>query len=382
MLEHLPVFGICGHSGTGKTTLLERIVSQLLKHRLSVAVVKHDVHGIAADPDEKDSARLFQAGADVVVHGPAQSLARQTAGPQVSVERQICELAKRYDLVLVEGFKRAPWPKVWLLGDELGEPPSGVGNVVAVLPREGDRVGPLTAILGDFLLKASRRIPVFGCILIGGGNRRMGSPKHLLPHDPVARRNKSATRRRGADCQSAAFQAGWQPTPCCATGHSGRSTWLEHTVDVLRPFCCQIVIAGVGAVPDALKSLPRIADVPDVSGPMGGLLAAMRWAPGASWLLAACDHPHLSPQAIKWLLAQRGPGVWSVLPHLPESHHSEPLLAFYDLRMRPFLEDLTYRQCASLQAVADHPKALRVAIPHELTDAWHDVDTPGGQACL
>ena len=107
----------------------------------------------------------------------------------------------------------------------------------------------------------------------------------------------------------------------------------------------------------------------------------MRWAPGASWLLAACDHPHLSPEAIKWLLARRGPGVWSILPHLPESRHSEPLLAFYDLRPRPFLEDLAYRQCASLQAVGDHPNALARA-SRELADAWHDLDTPEEQACL
>jgi molybdopterin-guanine dinucleotide biosynthesis protein A len=346
MLEYLPVFGICGWSGSGKTALLEQIVPRLLKRRLSVVVVKHDVHGIAAEPDDKDSARLFRVGADIVAYGPAQSLARQAAGPEISVERQIGELAKRYDLVLVEGFKHAGWPKVWLLGDESDEPPSGLGNVVAVLSREDDRAGSLTAILDNFLREAMRRTPLFGCVLIGGENRRMGRPKHLLPHDL-----------------------------------SGRGTWLEHTMDVLRPFCRQIMIAGAGALPDVLGSLPRIADVPGVSGPLAGLLAAMRWAPGASWLLAACDHPHLSPAAIEWLLAQRGLGVWSVLPHLPESQHSEPLLAFYDLRIRPFLEDLAYRRRPSLQAVADHPKTLRPCIPPELADAWHDVDAPQRQSC-
>ena len=347
MLEHLPVFGICGWSGSGKTTLLERIVPQLLTRRLSVAVVKHDVHGIAAEPDNKDTARLFRAGADVVAYDPAQSLTRQAADAEISVEWRIGELAKRYDLVLVEGFKHAAWPKVWLQGDESDLPPSDIADVVAVLPREGDRAGPLTAILDDFLLKTSRRTPPFGCILIGGQNRRMGSPKHLLPHEA-----------------------------------GGGGTWLEHTVDVLRCCCGQIVIAGGGTVPDALEGLPRLADVPEVSGPLAGLLAAMRWAPAASWLLAACDHPRLSPAAVEWLLAERGPGVWSVLPHLSKSQHSEPLLAFYDLRVRPFLENLAHRQSASLQAVAEHPKTRRVGIPHELAEAWRDVDTPEERACL
>jgi molybdopterin-guanine dinucleotide biosynthesis protein A len=169
----------------------------------------------------------------------------------------------------------------------------------------------------------------------------MGSPKHLLP-----------------------------------SRSNGRGTWLEDIIDVLRPTCRQIIIAGAGALPAAMEQLPRIPDVPEISGPMAGLLAAMRWAPLASWLLVACDLPYLSAEAVQWLLGQRSPGIWAILPALPESFLAEPLLAFYDFRLRPHLEELARFARASLYEVIDHPKTLRATAPPELAQAWLDVDTP------
>jgi molybdopterin-guanine dinucleotide biosynthesis protein MobB len=341
MFDHLPIVGVCGWSGAGKTTLLERVVPMFVGRGLTVAIVKHDVHGITTEPDAKDSARLFRVGADVFLHGLAQSMARQVGNlSDSSVESQVFQLAARYDLVLVEGFKDAPWPKVWIMADEHSGPPDAIRNVVAVLPRDGDQVQRLSAMLDEFLHGSCNRAPLFGCVLIGGRSSRMGSPKHLLP-----------------------------------SRSNGRGTWLEDIIGVLRPICRQIVIAGAGAVPAALEQLPRIPDVPEISGPMAGLLAAMRWAPLASWLLVACDLPYLSAEAVQWLLDQRSPGNWAILPDLAGSFLAEPLLAFYDFRLRPHLEELARFGRVSLHDVVDHPKTLRATAPPELAQAWWDVDT-------
>lgn len=129
-----PVIGICGHSGSGKTTLIERLVPRLKAAGLSVAVVKHDAHGLDVDKPGKDSDRLFRAGADVLVHDPRQGLLRFHAR-RLTLAQAIERLGGDYDLVLVEGHKGSPVPKLWLLGEGETAPPPGVRNVRAVLSR-------------------------------------------------------------------------------------------------------------------------------------------------------------------------------------------------------------------------------------------------------
>ena len=340
MFNDLPVFGVCGWSGSGKTTLLEGVLPLLLERGLRVVVVKHDVHGITQESPDKDSQRLFSAGADVLLHSPGESVLWRKIRDELSLETELSQLAEQYDLILVEGYKRAPWPKVWLTKSDESAPPQGIGNLLCILPWDTNRTAALVAILDEYLKEMLNRAPIFGCILIGGKSTRMGLPKHLLP---------------------------------CADG-SGQ-TWLHRTVSLLEQICRKVVLVGAGAVPDDLHHLLRMVDAMEIDGPMAGLLAAMRWAPHATWLLAACDLPSLSHDALKWLVAQRRPGVWAVIPYLDEPRHVEPLLACYDFHCRSILEQSALAGNCSLQDMARHPKILRAAVPPELTSAWKDADT-------
>ena len=74
--DGMAVLACCGFKDSGKTTLIEAVVLLLRERGLSVAVVKHDAHGVQFDRPGKDSDRFFQAGADIVVRGSNESAAR------------------------------------------------------------------------------------------------------------------------------------------------------------------------------------------------------------------------------------------------------------------------------------------------------------------
>jgi molybdopterin-guanine dinucleotide biosynthesis protein A len=151
-------------------------------------------------------------------------------------------------------------------------------------------------------------------------------------------------------------------------------TFLERVVEVLEPFARRTVLLGDGPFPDACAHLPRLPDPPDLTGPLAGILSAMRWEPGATWVVAACDQPLVRPPAVTWLLDRREPGKWAILPRL-SAKGREPLLAVYDARARKILESLAAGGCLAPSALAEHPRTLSPAPPLELASAWRNVNT-------
>ena len=343
MLDQLPILGICGWSGSGKTTLIEALIPQLRAAGLAVAVVKHDAHGIDVDSPGKDSDRFFRAGADVLLDGPGEQLLRRHSTDGDRLAPALAELVSRYDLILVEGHKGTPLPKVWLLGEGEAAPPQGVENVLAAVAREADPSSVVGPLVESFLAERWLLTPVLGCVLIGGKSTRMGTPKHLLAKDG--------------------------------------KTWLARTVTLLEQVCQTIVISGAGEIPDALAHHTRLADVSDARGPMAGVLAVMRWAPRASWLVAACDLSDLSAEALRWLLDSRKPGAWATVPKVPGAGGVEPLLAHYDFRSRCFLEELAEQGNFSLSDIAKRPKVISPEVPAELASAWQNINTPADLGC-
>ena len=339
----LPILGICGFSGSGKTTLIEALLPRLIERGLRVGVVKHDVHGVRLDAPGTDSDRFFQAGAEVLLVGPGEQIIRRRDAAifeaAIPLRFDWPELSSRCDLVLVEGLKRLPYPKLWLLGAGEAQPPAEIENVLAVLPRDGDRVEQAWQHVLAFLNHRTVETPA-ACVLIGGRSTRMGSPKHLLPAGPDDDR-----------------------------------CWLERTVELLAPICSPVVIAGRGDVPASLADLPRLPDVPEIAGPMAGLLAAMRWSPASQWLLAGCDYPQLTTEAVAWLLRQRQPGRWAVLPR-GLAGDIEPLLAWYDFRARLLIDELAAVGQTGLWMLAGNDRVWTANVPIEFASAWTDVDEP------
>lgn len=126
-MTHPPVLGFVAYSGTGKTTLLERLIPELRARGLRLAVIKHAHHDFDIDHPGKDSHRLRQAGAGAVLVASRRRWALIHENDDERPEPRLAELLAhidpaRVDLVLVEGFKHERYAKVELWRAELGKP--------------------------------------------------------------------------------------------------------------------------------------------------------------------------------------------------------------------------------------------------------------------
>ena len=121
----MKVFGIAGYSGSGKTTLLEKLIPQFTARGLKVSVIKHAHHGFDIDRPGKDSYRHRAAGASEVLLSCNDRWAlmhERRDGSDVTLDDLLARLAP-CDLVLVEGFKQEPIPKLEVWRPENGKPP-------------------------------------------------------------------------------------------------------------------------------------------------------------------------------------------------------------------------------------------------------------------
>ena len=119
------VFGIAGYSGSGKTTLLEKLIPVLTARGLKVSVIKHAHHGFDIDRPGKDSYRHREAGASEVLLACNDRWALMHER-RTEAETTLSELLGRLspcDLVLIEGFKHEPVPKLEVYRPENGKPP-------------------------------------------------------------------------------------------------------------------------------------------------------------------------------------------------------------------------------------------------------------------
>ena len=116
----LPIVSIVGTSDSGKTTLVEKLVAELVRRGYRVATIKHDVHGFEVDREGKDSWRHKQAGAHTVVISSPQKLAIIR---DVDHDADLGEVRDKYiqdvDIILSEGFKRNLQPKIEVFRKEM-----------------------------------------------------------------------------------------------------------------------------------------------------------------------------------------------------------------------------------------------------------------------
>ncbi len=120
----MKTFGFAGWSGSGKTTLIEKLIPLFVERGLRVSVLKHAHHTFDVDHPGKDSYRHRQAGAGEVMVTSSRRwvlMHELRGGKEPTFEEQIAHLSP-CDLLIVEGFKYAPMPKIEVWRAVTGEP--------------------------------------------------------------------------------------------------------------------------------------------------------------------------------------------------------------------------------------------------------------------
>ncbi|MHC4940993.1 MAG: molybdopterin-guanine dinucleotide biosynthesis protein B [Planctomycetota bacterium] len=127
-----------GWSGSGKTTLIEKLVPLFQRDGRRVGYLKTDAHGFTMDVQGKDTARMFDAGAPVVaILGPDEAAIRFRPLDGYKLQELLDAAYSTCDLVLVEGGKNSPLPKIELL-QERPAAKEGVLALVGDLADERD----------------------------------------------------------------------------------------------------------------------------------------------------------------------------------------------------------------------------------------------------
>ena len=153
MQPHHPfVLGFAAYSGTGKTSLLKKLIPRLQDRSLRIGVIKHSHHDFEIDYPGKDSYELRMAGANVMlIASPYRSALIQECRPakEVCLQDQLSMLAdKALDLILVEGFRHEACKKIELHRSGLGHP--------LLYPADPD----IVAIASDIALPDVHHLPV------------------------------------------------------------------------------------------------------------------------------------------------------------------------------------------------------------------------------
>lgn len=151
------VFGITGWKNAGKTTLVERLVAEFVRRRWRVSTIKHAHHAVDIDQPGTDSWRHRAAGASEValVGGQRYAIMREHPDPMLA---EVLPRLAPCDLVLIEGFKGDPHPKIEVRADNTKPMNVAAHGIVAIAADERPPSGALPwfarndiAAIADFI---------------------------------------------------------------------------------------------------------------------------------------------------------------------------------------------------------------------------------------
>ncbi|MBE0431420.1 MAG: molybdopterin-guanine dinucleotide biosynthesis protein B [Dehalococcoidia bacterium] len=135
-LSPTPVVSIVGKSRSGKTLLMEQLITEFKRRGYRLAAVKHSRGGIDIDHPGKDTWKFAQAGSDaVLVSAPDRLAFMMNLDHDLGLEELLLMVGTGFDLILVEGFRKSSIPKIEVhrkeLGDDLSCAPEELSAVVA-----------------------------------------------------------------------------------------------------------------------------------------------------------------------------------------------------------------------------------------------------------
>lgn len=147
----MKIFGLSGHSGSGKTTLMVKLVPLLTAKGLTVSTIKQANAGFDADKPGKDSYLHREAGAKEVLVASAKRWAlmhEYRDEPEFTMEQLLARMSA-VDLVLVEGFRQWPHPRIEVWRQAVGKAPFFPDDARVVAVASPDRPDGLDRPLLD-----------------------------------------------------------------------------------------------------------------------------------------------------------------------------------------------------------------------------------------
>lgn len=123
-----PLVCIVGYSGSGKTSLMVRLIDCLVRRGYRVGTIKHDSQGGRVDHPGKDSYRHKAAGAAASIISSPRQIALVSDVAQEKSPADLLPLLAQMDIVLAEGYKRAALPKIEVYRPENGKAPACKGD--------------------------------------------------------------------------------------------------------------------------------------------------------------------------------------------------------------------------------------------------------------
>src|SRR5712691_2508448 len=118
------IIGLAGWSGAGKTTLVAKLIPAITARGLTVSTIKHAHHAFDIDQPGKDSYMHRMAGATEVLVSSQNRFALMhelRGAPELPLDALLAKLAP-VDLVVIEGYKREPHPKLEVFRASVGKP--------------------------------------------------------------------------------------------------------------------------------------------------------------------------------------------------------------------------------------------------------------------
>lgn len=162
------IISIVGKSKSGKTTLIEGLVSELKSRGYRMATVKHVTHRESADKPGKDSWRHIQAGSEATAtSSPDGIMLVKPTTYDPSLEEVTRLFNEEYDIVIAEGFKQGDAPKIEVHRKQIGTPLRGLKNLAAIATDEPlqssarqlsiDDIGSLADFIENNFIKLQRK---------------------------------------------------------------------------------------------------------------------------------------------------------------------------------------------------------------------------------
>ncbi len=330
-----PFICFAGHSGVGKTTLLEHLTRRFKADQIRVGYYKHDSHRFQMDKPGKDTHRCLEAGAGIVTINDPAHFAVIAENP--FKKRSITHALEQCDCILIEGYKQSPFAKIVFLDHEgklpISQEDTGIQAVVhqgvidnKSLTERGiplfhrDETDRIYEFVKDYFYRCAAAL--YGAVFTGGQSKRMGRPKFALEYN-------------------------------------GRSE-TERMVDLLVPLCDKVFIStrkdqDLGTLDD-LTHCQRINDEHTGLGPVGGLATLMGQHPKNAWLITACDMPFLQTDNLAAIIQERDPLRYGTCFMQKDRIGVEPMCAIYEPKfIVPLFESMSRRELSLSRIINDLP---------------------------